>query len=73
MVLPISRGFSIGILLISPKGDHIPISVRLKFSYHHQLTNNIVEYEAYIIGLETAFDLGVRKLEIHGGSNLLIQ
>ena len=66
-------GFGIGILLISPQGDHIPISVRLTFSDHHRLTNNIVEYEACIIGLETALDLGVRQLEIHGDSNLVIQ
>ena len=65
-------GFSIGILLISPQGDHIPISVRLTFSYHHRLTNNIVKYEACIAGLETALDLGVRQLEIHGDSNLVI-
>ncbi|XP_010648087.1 uncharacterized protein LOC104878885 [Vitis vinifera] len=38
-------GFGIGILLISPQGDHIPRSVRLTFSDHRQLTNNIVEYE----------------------------
>ena len=44
-------GFGIGILLISPQGDHIPKSVRLTFSNHHRLTNNIVEYEACIIGL----------------------
>ena len=53
-------GFGIGILLISPQGDHIPISVRLTFFDHHRLTNNIVEYEAYITGLETALDLRVR-------------
>ena len=29
-------GFGIGILLISPQGDHIPRSVRLVFSGHHQ-------------------------------------
>ena len=40
--------FGIGILLISPQGDRIPISVLLTFSYHHRLTNNIVEYEACI-------------------------
>ena len=51
-------GFGIGILLISPHGDHIPRSVRLVFSNHHRLTNNIVEYEACITGLETALDLG---------------
>ena len=65
--------FGIGILLISPQGDHIPRSVRLTFSDHHRLTNNIVEYEACIIGLQTALDLGVRQLEIHGDSNLAIQ
>ena len=66
-------GFGIGILLISPQGDHIPRSVWLTFSDHRRLTNNIVEYEACIIGLETALDLGVRQLEIHGDSNLVIQ
>ena len=66
-------GFGIGILLISPQGDHIPKSVRLVFFDHHQLTNNIVEYEAYITDLEIALDLGIRQLEIHGDSNLDIQ
>ena len=66
-------GFGIGILLISPQRDHIPRSVRLVFSDHHRLTNNIVEYEARITGLETALDLGIRQLEIHGDSNLVIQ
>ena len=65
--------FGIVILLISPQGDHIPRSVRLTFSDHHRLTNNIVEYEACIIGLEIALDLRVRQLEIHGDSNLVIQ
>ena len=66
-------GFGIGILLISPQGDHIPKSVRFTFSDHHLLTNNIVEYEACIASLENALDLGVRQLEIHGDSNLVIQ
>ena len=57
-------GFGIGILLISPQGAHIPRSIRLTFSDHHRLTNNIVEYEACITGIETALDLGVRQLEI---------
>ena len=35
--------------------------------------NNIVEYEACIIGLVTALDLSIRQLEIHGDSNLVIQ
>ena len=65
--------FGIGILLISPLGDHIPRSVRLAFFDHHRLTNNVVEYKACITCLETALDLGVKHLEIHGDSNLMIQ
>ena len=65
-------GFGIGILLISPQRDHIPRLVRLVFSDYHRLTNNIVKYEACITGLETALDLGIRQLEIHGDSNLVI-
>ena len=65
--------FVIGILLISPQGDHIPISVQLTLSDHHRWTNNIVEYEAFITGLEIALDLGVRQLAIHEDSNLVIQ
>ena len=66
-------GFGIGILLISPQSDHIPRSVWLVFSDHHRLTNNIVKYEACITSLEAALDLGIRQLEIHGDSNLVIQ
>ncbi|RVX08068.1 Retrovirus-related Pol polyprotein from transposon 297 [Vitis vinifera] len=38
--------YGIGVLLISPHGDHILRSVRLAFSDQHPATNNIVEYEA---------------------------
>ena len=65
--------FGIGILLISPLGDHIPRSVRLAFSDHHRLMNNVVEYKACITSLKTVLDLGIRQLVIHGDSNLVIQ
>ena len=42
--------YGICILFISPHGDHIPKSVRLAFSNQHLATNNIVKYEAYILG-----------------------
>nr|CAN81817.1 hypothetical protein VITISV_042654 [Vitis vinifera] len=53
-------GYGIGVLLISPHGDRIPRSVRLAFSDQHPATNNIVEYEACILGLETALELRIR-------------
>ncbi|KAL6348589.1 hypothetical protein AAG906_016109 [Vitis piasezkii] len=57
-------GYGIGVLLISPHGDHIPRSVRLGFSDRHPATNNIVEYEACILGLEIAFELRIRQMEV---------
>ena len=66
-------GYRIGILLISPHGDHIPRSVRLAFSDRHPATNNIVEYEACILGLETTLELGIRQMEVFGDSNLFIE
>ncbi|RVW15495.1 Transposon Ty3-I Gag-Pol polyprotein [Vitis vinifera] len=54
-------GYGIGVLLISPHGDHIPRSVRLAFSDRHPATNNIVEYEACILGLKTALELGLDR------------
>ena len=44
--------YGIGVLLVSPQGDHIPRSVHLTFPDYHPTTNNIVEYEACILGLE---------------------
>ncbi|RVW76825.1 Transposon Ty3-G Gag-Pol polyprotein [Vitis vinifera] len=43
---------------------------RLAFSDRHPATNNIVEYEACILGLETALELGIRQMEVFGDSNL---
>ncbi|RVX07120.1 Retrovirus-related Pol polyprotein from transposon 297 [Vitis vinifera] len=56
--------FGIGVLLISSQGDHIPRSVRLAFSDQHPAMNNIVEYEACILGLETALELEIRQMEV---------
>ena len=62
-----------GVLLIPPHGDHIPKSVRLAFSNRHPATNNIVEYEACILGLETTLELGIRHMEVFGDSNLILK
>ena len=41
-------GNGIGVLLITPKGSHIPLAVKLNF----EATNNMAEYEACITGME---------------------
>ena len=62
------NGSGIGVLLISPKGAHIPFSGRLNFP----TTNNATEYEACIMGLQAALGLGVKELEVYGDSALII-
>ncbi|XP_034686616.1 uncharacterized protein LOC117915149 [Vitis riparia] len=54
-------------------GDHIPRSVRLTFPDYHPTTNNIVEYEACILGLETALELGITQMDVLGDSNLVLR
>ena len=66
-------GYGIGVLLISPHSDHIPRSIRLTFSDHYLAMNDIVKYEACILRLETALELGIRRMKIFGDSNLVIR
>ena len=54
------NGSGIGVLLISPKGTHIPFSSRLNFP----TINNATEYEACIMGLQVALGHGVKELEV---------
>ena len=54
-------GYGIGVLLVSPQGDHIMRSICLTFSDYHPTKNNIIEYEACILGLETALELGIHR------------
>ena len=66
-------GYGMGILLISPHGDHIPRFFHLGFSDRHLATNNIVEYEACILGLETIIELGIKQMEVFGDSNMVLR
>ncbi|XP_074291352.1 uncharacterized protein LOC141618143 [Silene latifolia] len=51
-------GYGVGILLISTIGEHVPVSIKLDFN----VTKNATEYEACLLGLRSALDLGVKKL-----------
>ncbi|XP_074271327.1 uncharacterized protein LOC141595261 [Silene latifolia] len=61
-------GYGVGILLISPTGEHVPMSIKLDFN----VMNNTAEYEACLLGLRSALDLCVKKLLVHGDSSLVI-
>ncbi|XP_070031711.1 uncharacterized protein [Nicotiana tomentosiformis] len=63
------KGVRIGAILISPIGQYYPATARLRFF----CTNNMVEYEACIMGLKIALDLDVHELLVMGDSDLLIR
>ena len=43
------------------------------YKLEFQTTNNIVEYEALILGLRAAKDLNTRQLTVFGDSELVVQ
>lgn len=55
-------GFGLAVILISSHGDHILKAIHLDFSYRYLATNNIVEYEACILGLEITLELKIRVI-----------
>ncbi|KAL2248305.1 UNVERIFIED_CONTAM: Transposon Ty3-G Gag-Pol polyprotein [Sesamum indicum] len=55
------------ILIQGPKGIEIEVAARLSF----QATNNEAEYEALILGLELAHEVGARNLEVYTDSQLV--
>ena len=61
-------GNGIGILLITPKGSHIPLVIKLNI----EATNNMAEYEACIAGMEALQELGVKVAKVFEDSTLVI-
>jgi ribonuclease HI len=61
-------GAGAGLLFISPLGKHLHYVLRL----HFPASNNVAEYEALVNGLRIAIELGVRRLDARGDSQLVI-
>jgi ribonuclease HI len=64
-----SKGQGVRCVIISPRGMYIDISIRLEFA----CTNNQVEYESLLHGLQYLRDLGARDVYLFGDSNLIVQ
>ncbi|KAK5775003.1 hypothetical protein PVK06_042869 [Gossypium arboreum] len=58
----------IGAVFVSPEGNHYPFTARLNFF----CTNNIVEYEACIMGLRAAIGRNIKTLKVYRDSALVI-
>jgi ribonuclease HI len=61
-------GAGAGLLFISPLGKH----VRYVLCLHFPASNNVAKYEALVNGLHIAVELGVRRLDARGDSQLVI-
>jgi ribonuclease HI len=61
-------GAGAGLLFILPLGKHLRYVLRL----HFLASNNVAEYEALVNGLHIAVELGVRRLDARGDSQLVI-
>jgi ribonuclease HI len=61
-------GAGAGLLFILPLGKHLRYVLRL----HFPASNNVAEYEALVNGLRIAIELGVRRLDARGDSQLVI-
>ncbi|XP_042408505.1 uncharacterized protein LOC121997902 [Zingiber officinale] len=66
---PTRQGSGVGVLLVSPHGEWMHLSVRLDY----RATNNEVEYEALIAGLQAARHVRASNVLIHSDSQLAAQ
>ena len=63
------EGERAGILLISPGGESISLMYKLEFV----TTNNTTEYEALLLRLNVAKDLGIQQIYVYGDFELVVQ
>jgi len=61
-------GAGAGLLFMSPLGVHMRYVIRIHFA----ASNNVAEYKALVNGLKIAIELGVRRLNVRGDSQLII-
>ena len=63
-----SRGVGIGVILISPEGQMIPMAKKLEF----EVTNNQIEYEACIFELEALQNIEAKEVIVYRDSMLVV-
>jgi ribonuclease HI len=63
-----NEGNGAGIILYSPVGKIQKFSYRLKFA----CTNNVTKFEALLLGIENAYNLGCGHLTIFGDSEIVV-
>ena len=61
-------GRGVGVMLISPEGNHCPFIAKLSFD----CTNNVAKYEACVLGLQVVIEKKIKSLNVYDDSALVI-
>ncbi|XP_071912458.1 uncharacterized protein [Coffea arabica] len=61
-------GAGAGVIFYTPEADILPYS----FTLTRRCSNNVAEYQALILGLETAVDMKQLQLRVYGDSKLVV-
>jgi ribonuclease HI len=64
-----SEGAGAGVVFISPCQEVVSLSYKLEF----EATNNVAEYEALVLGMRAAKEMGIKEIAIFGDAELIIQ
>lgn len=65
----VKEGLGAGIVLTSPKRDQLKYVLQIHFA----ASNNVAEYEALVHGLKVAKEIGIRRIQCFGDSDLVVQ
>ena len=63
------EGAGAGVVFVSPAQETISLSYKLEF----EATNNVAEYEALILGLRSAREMGIQEVAVFGDAELVVQ
>lgn len=63
-----SYGIGVGVIFVTPHDLVMPYS----FALTEKCSNNVAEYQALIVGLETALDMDIQQLKVFEDSKLII-
>ena len=55
-------------VFVSPTQDIISLSYKLDF----EATNNVAEYEALVLGLRVAREMGIQEVAVFGDAELVV-
>jgi hypothetical protein len=64
-----SIGAGTGVVFISPSLETISLLYKLEF----EVTNNVAEYEALVLGLRAAKEMEIREIAMFGDAELIVQ